>query len=235
MKVCQTAGAEAVHRHGFALEFPLQRKSLQQIIQLQLRRLPPIEDRFHDLRRQQREPQNSADVRRVHALRPGQVLHRRMHAGRPASSAIGTRAPAPSPSRCRPAAAAPTPPVRRHHQLPPAALPERQRYVDGDRLAVGRYRRPLHAAALLLPATSRTSPASPFGRSRTSTPCTAHRPARPAAARSAPARPGTARPQRVELQQRLPRPSSLTSSCSARAVRHVPTMISGCRKMPRRW
>ena len=57
------------------------------------------------------------------------------------------------------------------HQLPPAALPERERDVDGDRLAVGRDRRPRHAAALLLPATSRTSPASPFGRSRTSTPC----------------------------------------------------------------
>ena len=58
MKVCQTAGAEAVHRHGFALEFPLQRKSLKQIIQLQLRGLPPVEDRLHDLRREQRQPQN---------------------------------------------------------------------------------------------------------------------------------------------------------------------------------
>ena len=29
--------------------------------------------------------------------------------------------------------------------------------------------------------------------------------------------------------------SSVMSSCSARAARHVPTMISGCRKMPRSW
>ena len=50
-------------------------------------------------------------------------------------------------------------PVRRHHQLPPAALPERDRDVDRDRLAVRRDRRPRHAAALLPPATSRTSPA----------------------------------------------------------------------------
>ena len=40
------------------LSLPLQRKPLQQIIQLQLRRLPPIEDRLDDLRREQRQPQN---------------------------------------------------------------------------------------------------------------------------------------------------------------------------------
>ena len=75
-----------------------------------LRRLPPIEDRLDDLRREQRQPQNPADVGRVDALRPGQVLQRRVHARRPASSATGTPAPAPSPSRCRPAAVAPTRP-----------------------------------------------------------------------------------------------------------------------------
>jgi hypothetical protein len=53
-------------------------------------------------------------------------------------------------------------------------LPERERNVDGDRLFVGRDRDPRHAAALLLPAISRTSPASPFGRSRTSTPVHPH-------------------------------------------------------------
>ena len=45
---------------------------LQQIVQLQLRRLPPVEDRLHHLRREQRQPQNAADVGRVDALRPGQ-------------------------------------------------------------------------------------------------------------------------------------------------------------------
>ena len=40
-----------------ALPFPFQRKPFQQIIQLQLRRLPPIEDRLDDVRREQRQPQ----------------------------------------------------------------------------------------------------------------------------------------------------------------------------------
>ncbi len=71
----------------------------------------------------------------------------------------------------RTATGAPTRPRPASPPAPPAALPERQRDVVRDRLAVRRYRRPRHAAALLLPATSRTSPASPFGRSRTSTPC----------------------------------------------------------------
>ena len=56
-------------------------------------------------------------------------------------------------------------------KLPRAALPEGQRDVDSYRLAVGRNRRPFHAAALRLPTTSRTSPMSPLGPSRTSTPC----------------------------------------------------------------
>ena len=41
------------------LPLPLQRKPVQQIIQLQLRRLPPVEDRLHDLRREQRQPQDA--------------------------------------------------------------------------------------------------------------------------------------------------------------------------------
>ena len=96
-------------------------------------------------------------------------------------------------------------PVRRHHQLPPAALPERQRDVDGDRLAVRRDRRPRHAAALLLPATSRTSPASPFGRSRTSTPSHPHVDPLDQQLHD-PRLLGREQlvPQRVELQQRLP-------------------------------
>ena len=40
------------------LPLPRQRKPCQQIIQLQLHRLPPVEDRLHDLRRKQRQPQN---------------------------------------------------------------------------------------------------------------------------------------------------------------------------------
>ena len=42
---------------GLALSHPLQRKPFQQIIKLQLRRLPPVEDRLDDLRREQRQPQ----------------------------------------------------------------------------------------------------------------------------------------------------------------------------------
>ena len=51
----------------------LQRKSVQSIIDLQLRRLPPIEDRLHDLRREQRQPQYPVDVGRVDALGPRQI------------------------------------------------------------------------------------------------------------------------------------------------------------------
>ena len=50
------------------LPLPRQRKPVQQIIQLQLRRLPSVQDRFHDFRRQQREPQNPTDIGRIHAL-----------------------------------------------------------------------------------------------------------------------------------------------------------------------
>ena len=51
-----------------SLPLPVQRKSLQQIIQLQLRRLPPIEDRLDDVRREQRQPQDPADVGRATPL-----------------------------------------------------------------------------------------------------------------------------------------------------------------------
>jgi len=44
----------ALNRKGFSLPLPLQRKPLQQIIQLQLRRLPPVEDRLDDIRVEQR-------------------------------------------------------------------------------------------------------------------------------------------------------------------------------------
>ena len=43
-----------------SLLIPPQRKSLQKIIELHSHRLPPVEDRLHDLRRQQGEPQNPA-------------------------------------------------------------------------------------------------------------------------------------------------------------------------------
>ena len=45
-----------------ALPFPLQRAPLQQIFQLQLRRLLPIQNRLDEIRRQQRQPQHSAEV-----------------------------------------------------------------------------------------------------------------------------------------------------------------------------
>ena len=49
--------------HGYCVD---------EIIQLQLRRLPPVEDRLDDVRREQRQPQNPADVGRRHvaAFRP---------------------------------------------------------------------------------------------------------------------------------------------------------------------
>ena len=70
-------------------------------------------------------------------LRPGQVLERRVHARvqhlpppeRPRQR-LDHRVVDPRPRR-------PLRAVRRHHQLPPAALSERHRDVDGDRLAVG--------------------------------------------------------------------------------------------------
>ena len=142
-----------------------------------------------------------ADIGRVHALCPSEVLHRRVHFRRPtfpppkcARQRLHHRVADPRPRR-------PLRPVRRHHQLPPTTLPERQRDVDRDGLPVGRYRCLFHAAALLLPATSRASPPSPFGRSRPPRRASAHRPARPADARSAPARQGTAPPTAVELRR----------------------------------
>ena len=44
-----------------------------------VRRLLPIEDRLDDLRREQRKPQDPADICGVHALRPRQIVQRRMH------------------------------------------------------------------------------------------------------------------------------------------------------------
>ena len=70
---------------------PQQRKPLHQVIQLQLRRLPPIEDRLYDVRREQRQPQDAANIGRVHAFRPGQILQPPYST----TSATGTPAPAP--------------------------------------------------------------------------------------------------------------------------------------------
>jgi hypothetical protein len=42
--------------------YPIPRKPYHQLIQLQLRQLPPIEDRLDDLWRQWAEPQNPTDV-----------------------------------------------------------------------------------------------------------------------------------------------------------------------------
>jgi hypothetical protein len=52
---------------------PLQGKSLKQIIQLQLSRLAPVEDRLDNVWSKQSQPQNPAYVGRLHALRPGQI------------------------------------------------------------------------------------------------------------------------------------------------------------------
>jgi hypothetical protein len=68
LRACgQPSGPEALDPKRL-WSLPRQLKPVQQIIQLQLRQLPPIEDRLHDLRRQQREPQNPTDIGRIHAL-----------------------------------------------------------------------------------------------------------------------------------------------------------------------
>ena len=45
------------------LPFPIQRKPPEQIVKLLVCRLPPIKDRLHDIRREQREPRYPTDVR----------------------------------------------------------------------------------------------------------------------------------------------------------------------------
>ena len=98
-------------------------------------------------------------------------------------------------SRC------PLRPVRGHHQLPPAALPQRQRDVDGDRLAVSRDRSrgftlpPSGCPPLPVPARrARSAAAGPRRRA------SARQPARPATERSALARPGRALSPRPALR-----------------------------------
>ena len=63
---------------AFPLVRPLQRKSCEQIIHLHLSRLTPVEDHLDDLRREQGQPKDPANIGCVHALRPGQILQRRM-------------------------------------------------------------------------------------------------------------------------------------------------------------
>ena len=104
--------------------------------------------------------------------------------------------------------------------------------------SVSRNRRPrVHAAALPVARHLAHQPGEPVRpEPDLDAVASAHRPARPAAARSAPARPGTARPTAGRAAVSASRASSsVMSSCSARAARHVPTTISGCRKMPRSW
>ena len=50
---CFSGDARLAVDHQETLHLPHQRKPLQQIIQLHLRRLPPVEDRLDDVRRQQ--------------------------------------------------------------------------------------------------------------------------------------------------------------------------------------
>ena len=66
----------------------------QQIIELELHRLTPVEDRLHDLRRARRVSLDGVDVRRREPLGHRQVLNVASRP-RPASSASGTLAPAP--------------------------------------------------------------------------------------------------------------------------------------------
>ena len=59
------------------LPLPLHQKTRQQIFQLEFRRLPPSEDRLHDLRRKQREPQHPAHLWLCAGTRRGAVSTRR--------------------------------------------------------------------------------------------------------------------------------------------------------------
>ena len=188
------------------LRLPLQRKPFQQIVQLQLRRLPPVEDRLDD-----------APARAASAAGPGWL----------------GRVQYPSPARSSSVAYTPSsehlpPPERPRQRLTialstrgrgaqarhPASPPTSARRASGtssgcgpdDRLAIGRDRRPLSCrcppAALHL----QHQPGEPVRPQPDLNAVHAHaRPARPAAARSAPARPGRAVPQRVELRKRPPR------------------------------
>ena len=55
-------------------EAPLLMPGYRKPVKLQLNRLPPIEDRLHDFRRKQREPESAADVGRSQSLGMGQIL-----------------------------------------------------------------------------------------------------------------------------------------------------------------
>ena len=143
-----------------------------------------IEDRLDNLRRQQCQPQHPADIGCVHALSPSQLLKRGMHTS-------VQHLPPPERPRQRldhgvvdPRPRSPLRSVRRHHQLPPAALPERKRDMAGDRLAVGRDRRPRTpppSCCPPLPAPARRARSASTGPRRRAS---VGRPARPAAARS---------------------------------------------------
>ena len=58
-------------RCGSTLQPPLHRKRLHQPRQRHCIRLPPIQDRLDDIRRQQREPQKARDIGRVDLLGRG--------------------------------------------------------------------------------------------------------------------------------------------------------------------
>ena len=106
-----------------SLPSPIQGEPRQQVLKLQFHRLPSIEDRLDNVRREQGEPKDAADVGRPHVFGPPPASHTRRC---PASSATGTPAPVPSPSRCRPAAAAST----RPH---PSVVAARALILTGDR------------------------------------------------------------------------------------------------------
>ena len=151
------------------LLLPLHRNRLHQRRQRHPLRLSPIQDRLHDIRRQQREPQQARDIGRVDLLGGGQFVERgeapRLHHPPPPERAgqrlhqrgVGSRGAAGRHS------------AQRHHQLPPTPLPDRERHADGQHP-----RSAAHAAAFAESAAgaprSRTRLASPSSFRRTSAP-----------------------------------------------------------------
>ena len=133
-----------------------------------------LKKKFLDyVRRKQRHPQGSADTRRVDApwLGPGSskrrlciTLSSSIFRHRNARASALTMALSTRGRGAHSASSGVTTSFR------PPRFWNVSGISDGDRLTVGRDRRPHYAAACALPATSRTSPARSFDRSRTSKP-----------------------------------------------------------------
>ena len=122
-----------------ALVTPLRRKRLHQPRQRRRGRLPPVQNRLHDLRRQQRQPQNPAAIGFI------DPLPRRDHPHRRDGTNFQHAPPAEAPrQRLDHGIIDPGTPgrpgrvtVRRDHLFSPPALAGSHRHTDGHRLGRG--------------------------------------------------------------------------------------------------